>query len=139
MQHLNKYLETFISLSTFLTGFNQAELEATGMVGTYFKTVLARTEPSVLELFFEKAEAILAMKEEDRKLGISSQLMPDSSYNGLAKRIILLWYEGQWITAASREVICAESYIQGLMWPAAKTHPSGAKQPGYGSWAQQPF
>jgi hypothetical protein len=109
------------------------------MVGTYFETVLARTEPSVLELFFEKAEAILAMKEEDRKLAISSQLMPDSSYSGLAKRIILLWYEGQWVTGASREVICAQSYIQGLMWPAAKTHPAGAKQPGYGSWAQQPF
>ena len=35
--------------------------------------------------------------------------------------------------------IDAPSYVQGLMWEAAETHPPGAKQPGYGSWAEPPI
>jgi hypothetical protein len=140
MKHPNKYRHDFLQLSVLLTGFNAIELESTGMVEVYFKTVLQRTEPSVVESFFENTRKILALgPTHGLDQAIRSELLPDSAYNGLAKRIILLWYEGLWITKASREVISTESYVQGLMWPAAKTHPSGAKQPGYGSWANLPL
>ena len=59
--------------------------------------------------------------------------------NGLAKKIILLWYEGMWVEAGKSEVISSQSFIEGLMWPAAKTHASGAKQPGFGSWSHPPL
>ena len=60
--------------------------------------------------------------------------MPDSLYNGLAKNIITMWYMGNWMNT----VINPQSYVQGLIWGVAETHPPGAKQPGYASWASAP-
>ena len=60
--------------------------------------------------------------------------MPDSLYNGLAKNIITMWYMGNWMNT----VISPQSYVQGLIWGVAETHPPGAKQPGYASWSTAP-
>ena len=59
-----------------------------------------------------------------------------------------VWYSGQWqpalVVEESKSLqtarnISPEAYIQGLVWAAANTHPPGAKQPGYGSWALPPL
>ena len=55
----------------------------------------------------------------------------------------MLWYTGSLFNMAlsgqPNYIINAESYKQGLMWNAGHTHPPGAKQPGYGSWANPPI
>lgn len=136
----------FLAISARLTGFEAVELEGTGMTRTYFDTLSNNTAPDVLALFFEEAATILALKDEDAiDAAIRSRLMPDSSYDATAKVIILMWYTGEWYSGigASANVASTQidgpSYVQGLMWEAAETHPPGAKQPGYGSWAEPPI
>lgn len=134
------YFDEFFSLSVLLTGFSKTELEATGMASTYFKTLVDRTEPSILLPFFENVVAVMKIREgAAQDDAISSQLLPDAAYNGVAGRIILMWYEGLWTTRVfPPQVISTQAYVQGLMWPAAKTHPSGARQAGFGSWQHEP-
>lgn len=133
-------LKIFEEISSVLTGFSKIELEATGMINKYFETILLNSIADDVNFFFEKAATLLAEphligSEADLEYAISTQLIPSSNYNGLAKNIILLWYTGNW----GSKVVSADSYIQGLMWNAGHTHPPGAKQPGYGSWAIAPL
>jgi hypothetical protein len=131
-------LNLFLSLSTYLTGFNEVELQGTGMVQSYYDFVQQQTPKDTLMYFYDAVNDIFQRHKTETTINqaIAFRLMPDSAYNGLAKKIIVMWYEGCWDNG---EVISAESYIQGLVWEAAQTHPPGAKQPGFGSWAQLPF
>jgi hypothetical protein len=141
MKEVSEYRDEFLHLSILLTGFDRTELESTGMTETYFNTLVDRTEASILKKFFDNTVRILRIKDvRKRDAAIRSRLMPDTAYNGVAKRIILMWYEGLWVTAVfPPQVISSQAYIQSLMWPAAMTHPAGAKQPGFGSWQEAPF
>ena len=125
----------FLRVSALLTGFNETELRATGMSESYYNTILQYTDKESVEYFFKDLEALFNSNSTDIEAEISKHFMPDSSYNGLAKKIIILWYTGNW----GEDVVSSASYIQGLMWNAAHTHPPGAKQPGYGSWANLPL
>jgi hypothetical protein len=137
-------LNLFLRISTYLTGFNEVELQGTGMVQTYYDFVQKKMEQETLTCFYEAVNGIFQQYKTEAQINeaIALQLIPDADYNGLAKKMITMWYEGNWIEDAATfdiEVISAESYIQGLMWEAAETHPPGAKQPGFGSWAQLPL
>jgi hypothetical protein len=145
MKNKKKEIETFLEISASLTGFNKAELEGTGMQEDYFQIVMDRprpvsdpSTPTNAELFLaESAQIIKESKGDESKLNeaIATRLMPDASYNGLAKKIITMWYNSTW----GSDVISPASYVQGLIWEAAQAHPPGAKQPGYGSWAIPPI
>lgn len=129
-------LQIFLEISVYLTGFNKNELLGTGMLETYYNTVAANSNPEILDFFYVEARRILSCGNEDEiNKEIKLNLIPDSAYRGLAKNIITMWYMGNW----GGQVINAESYIQGLVWDAAETHPPGAKQPGYGSWSERPI
>ncbi len=137
-------LNLFLRISTYLTGFNEVELQGTGMVQTYYDVVQKKMGQETLTCFYEAIDGIFQQNKTEAQINeaIAAQLIPDAAYNGLAKKMITMWYEGNWIEDAATfnaEVISAESYIQGLMWEAAETHPPGAKQPGFGSWAQLPL
>lgn len=136
----------FLAISARLTGFDVVDLEGTGMTQTYFDTLTANTDAQVLRWFFEAAARILALPDDTAiDAAIRSDLMPDSSYNATAKAIILMWYTGEWYvgiddpTDMSSSQIDGASYVQSLMWTVAEAHPPGAKQPGYGSWAEPPI
>jgi hypothetical protein len=131
-------LKLFLRISCELTGFSEAELEETGMLDTYYDTVQASNSASELMYFFQKVNEILSAPGSTGKTieqAITIHLMPVANYNNLARNIILLWYTGNW----GDNVVNADSYVQGLMWNVGHTHPPGAKQPGYGSWAIRPF
>lgn len=134
------YLSTFLEISAELTGFEQVELQATGMADTYLQTIITANQntPDNLAAFFAETGLILARTRgcpPEREAQIRSLLMPASSYLSLARNIIIMWYTGTW----DNKQINADSYIEALMWPAGQTHPPGAKQPGYGSWANPPL
>lgn len=129
---------TFLTISTYLTGYNEVELLGTGMLETYFNVFLEKFSPETLDYFFAEVDEILlesAGDEDKINAAIAARLIPDSAYDGIAKNIILVWYTGNW----GSDVISTQSYQQGLMWDAAEAHPPGAKQPGYGSWANLPI
>ncbi|WP_330241882.1 hypothetical protein [Streptomyces sp. NBC_00525] len=50
--------------------------------------------------------------------------------------------EGQYARAGDERiplfVVSPDAYTEGLLWRAIGAHPSGAKAPGYGSWATPP-
>ncbi len=141
------HLALFLKISAWLTGFEEVELQGTGMVATYYATLTSNNTPENADFFFAEVAAIFTRTDcepEATNAAIATGLMPNSCYNNMAKQIILMWYTGQWFadpssTSASSNTINAQSYIQALMWPAADTHPPGAKQPGYGSWAKPPI
>jgi hypothetical protein len=130
--------KTFLTISTYLTGYNEVELLGTGMLETYFNVFLEKFSPETLDYFFTEVDEILLESADDEdkiNAAIAARLIPDSAYDGIAKNIILVWYTGNW----GSDVISSQSYQQGLMWDAAEAHPPGAKQPGYGSWANLPI
>lgn len=130
--------KTFLTISTYLTGYSEVELLGTGLLETYFNVFLEKFSPETLHYFFAEVDEILlesAGDEDKINAAIAARLIPDSAYDSIAKNIILVWYTGNW----GNDVISTQSYQQGLMWDAAEAHPPGAKQPGYGSWASLPI
>jgi hypothetical protein len=138
-------IKVFLEISSYLTGFSRVELEGTGMLKAYYELVTdtvrpssAQTHPTNAELFLaESARIIKKGRRNEARINeeIASHLMPNAAYNGLAKQIINLWYNGTW----GPNVVSSASYVQGLIWDVAEAHPPGAKQPGYGSWAIPPI
>ena len=144
MKRKKKTIDTFLEISAYLTGFSEVELEGTGLLGEYFQVVMERPRPvekpivpTNAELFMAEAADILRGRRNDNRINaeIARRLMPDAAYQGLAKQIITLWYMGSW----GNNVVSPASYVQGLIWDIAESHPPGAKQPGYGSWAIPPI
>jgi hypothetical protein len=134
----NSHTKLFLEVSALLTGFTKTELKATGMLESYYNTILKNVDKENIDYFFIDVHILITDKSYNEKGiedNLASRFMADSSYNGLAKNIIILWYTGNW----GGEVISSASYIQGLMWNAVHAHPPGAKQPGYGSWAALPL
>jgi hypothetical protein len=130
--------DLFLTISTHLTGFNEAELHGTGMLDAYYATIVKNNAPSDLRYFFEQVAVILEISKKDEKRlheAIALDLMPLSAYSGLAQNIITLWYTGNWANTP----VSAQAYQQGLVWDAAEAHPPGAKQPGFGSWSLPPL
>jgi hypothetical protein len=141
---------TFLDISVHLTGYKKNELLATGMHETYYYTIMKEADQDNVRAFFKEAQAIMdefgknidQMNEE-----IAKRLFPADKYLELARRIILMWYTGIWTSIvmtngkpkSTTDMISGETYTEGLIWKTAETHPAGAKQPGWGSWAFPPF
>ncbi|MFO1369563.1 MAG: hypothetical protein U1F46_11260 [Marinagarivorans sp.] len=144
----NPHRSLFLTISSLLTGFSEVELLGTGMCDTYLKTLQEENNPATLEYFFVACAEVLRLGEGDKeKINnlIALRLMPDSCYDSLAKNIIFMWYMGQWAPSVNQATNLAQArnispnaYVQGLVWNLADTHPPGAKQPGFGSWAKPP-
>lgn len=138
-------LSLFLDISAWLTGFEAVQLQGTGMAQTYYDTLTGNSSAAAVAAFAQEARAVVALGAKDAgaaQARIQAGLM-DTGYNDMAKKIILMWYTGQWYPDPVNDLftsnqINAQSYIEGLMWPAAQTHPPGAKQPGFASWAEQP-
>jgi hypothetical protein len=137
MEPNKKQVNIFLDISVRLTGFNELELLGTGMLQTYFNVMMNKNNMAVVESFLAESEKILEKNKNDEKAlnnAILNNLMPDSLYSGLAKNIITMWYMGSWVN----EIISPQSYVQGMIWGVAETHPPAAKQPGYASWSMAP-
>lgn len=152
-------LPVFLKLSSELTGFSEEDLEGTGMLETYYCVLMKEEDQDGIRAFFERARQILSGSDVDEAIRAAlvgpekKPSQPPTPYEqqpfgGLAQRIILMWYMGLWTTMNGKEMlseeartamVSAQAYIEGLIWTAAKTHPAGAKQPGYASWAEIPL
>jgi hypothetical protein len=127
----------------------------------YFATLMKEQDHEGVRRFLLKAEEILGLRQDEAiEAAIKRNFIElpatasrpntpfdEMNYQGLAQRITILWYTGVWTTMnwlgkKSQQdrtaIISAQAYAQGLIWLTAKTHPAGAKQPGYGSWSLMP-
>lgn len=131
--------DRFVELSSLLTGFDAAELESTGMVRPYLALLTELVGDQIVG-------ELLAASTHDLP-----DLLQHPCHGPLCKNLIVLWYLGQWdqLPAAWRtaygahpddvsRIVSSDAYKEGLVWPAMGSHPPGAKQPGYGSWALPP-
>jgi hypothetical protein len=144
-------LALFVDLSYALSGFTRVELWGTGMVQTYYNELnliigeresgkLLGVSRGIIPPGEEVTPAI--MKQVER------EILADGRYGPVARNIIRLWYLGAWaqlprswrnIFGATSfdtdHIVSAEAYQESLVWTAGETHPMGAKQQGFGTWA----
>ena len=129
-------LERFVALSAELTGFREADIWGTGQARRHLDLVLSVAGDDVV--------ARLLARSAEQNLG-------DPDLGPLARNVIVLWYLGQWdqmprrwrdrhgaSPADTAGVASAGAFREGLVWPAIGAHPTGAKAPGFGSWATPP-
>jgi len=135
----------FLRLSVILTGFDESELQGTGMLEAYYDELLLIIGSREAGSLFG---ALLRVDDGDED-SFRSVILEDARYGPVARNVLTMWYLGTWaqLPRAWREsygataydtdhVVSAAAYREGLVWPAAGTHPMGAKQQGYGSWAK---
>lgn len=132
----------FLDLSVILTGYDQYALLGTGMVRPYYDELLRI-------IGSREAGALLGSAGRTDPEHFESTVLASPRYGPVARNIVSMWYLGTWsqlprdwrntFGATSYDtdhVVSAAAYREGLVWPAAGTHPMSAKQPGFGSWAR---
>lgn len=143
--------EHFVGLSVALTGFNRAELFATGMVDRYLTELTSTLDDSLVGALLRQWATIADSPLQRREAQLGSAILGDATLGPIARNVTMLWYLGQW-TQMPREwrdayganaqdvdrIVSAEAYRESLVWRTFGGHPQGAKAPGYGSWATEP-
>jgi hypothetical protein len=135
----------FLRLSVILTGFEKHVLLGTGMLQVYYDELMliigAREAGSLL--------GALGRVSDGDDTQFQEVVLASPRYGPVARNVLTMWYLGTW-TQLPREwraaygatsydthhVVSAAAYREGLVWPAAGTHPMSAKQPGFGTWAE---
>jgi len=151
-------LADFYQVSVVLTGYNRSRLMATGVGEEYFEVLTSLVpEPIVNELFVCSRALAHEYKGDALNEKFREQILSNDRLGPVARNILKMWYLSLWyqLPPSWREqygqptqttgkyqdvdfVISENAYIQGLVWPALGSHPMGAKQPGYGTWAFKP-
>lgn len=120
--------DDFLALSELLTGYGRVDLAGTGQVEQYLRLLADVLPPGVLD-------ELLCAGRQGAAAG--PVILGDPKLGPVARNIILLWYRGTW-PADTNHVVSAAAYQAGLQWLAAKAHPAGALQQGFGAWAEPP-
>ncbi|MFF3838966.1 hypothetical protein [Streptomyces sp. NPDC001930] len=114
----------FTSLSERLTGFDGADLEATGMAEVY-RAVAAE------QLGARRyARLLRELPEEPDEAG-------DRELRKAAEAVTYLWYTGSW-PGPPPFLVSPRAYAEGLVWKAAGLRAPATGPGGYGSWAEAP-
>jgi hypothetical protein len=138
--------DVFISLSAELTGYSPLQLIGTGMCDQYLEE-LGRVLPTGV---VDGLLSAYAQPPADGGLPVL-EVLQDATWGPVARRVMILWYCGSWTAlpntwhaihgtspADTDHVVSAEAYQAGLQWVAVGAHPPGARQQGFGAWAQAP-
>jgi hypothetical protein len=154
MKNENEPLAQFLALSVVLTGFEEVELQGTGLASTYYETLTSIVDSRICKALWKLASKIIKGNRHDEHAlsdAIRREILASTEYGPLATNIIQMWYLGSWIQlpqawrsdfgtspADVTKVISAEAYKQSLIYQVMQAHPPGAKQPGFGSWSLPP-
>ena len=147
-------LAKFLDFSAKLTAFRSFELQGTDQAEPYLSTVTDVVGQEILDELLETyVRAAGEAGDGDGALDrlIRRDILSDDKLGPIARNVIKLWYVGIWYELPStwreafgpREndftfMVSPVAYTEGLLWPTIGANPSGAKAPGYGSWAQPP-
>lgn len=147
-------LEQFLSLSVALTGFDRPDLLGTGLAQEYFQQVAAVLGEKISQELWDVTRRLVRQTRDnsaDLESAIRAEILASPKFGPPARSIIQLWYAGTWIELPQAwrnkystspddftHFTSAAAYQQGLIWKAMHTHPTGAQQPGFGSWSLKP-
>lgn len=146
--------DDFVQLSVVLTGYEASALWGTGQVDSYREVVKGAVGAKNLNDLLLRARAIhkrhghdIAATEEAYRV----EILSSPRLGPIARNVIQLWYLGTWMgmpaqwktsygsfAGDTNRVVSAAAYQESLVYQAARAHPPGARQPGYGSWALNP-
>jgi hypothetical protein len=134
----------FLALSAELTGFALFDLGATGCVDEYLEMWCRKVPPDVratLGRTWAKIEAEAGGNQDQAEARVREKIFGPTELSGPAKSLVKMWLLGVWVNPQNQfdqTTVSAQAYRQGLVWAVAGTHPQGAKQPGFGTWADPP-
>ncbi|MBP2586526.1 hypothetical protein J3A78_007004 [Streptomyces sp. PvR006] len=114
----------FTSVSAQLTGFDGADLEATGMAEVYRAVAAEQLGPE------RYARLLRELPEEPADAG-------DPELRTAAEAVTHLWYTGSW-PGPPPFLVSPRAYAEGLVWKAAGLKAPATAPGGYGSWAGAP-
>ena len=143
-------IEKFLAFSADVTAFTVFELQGTGQAEAYFATVSDVVGSELVDQLLDAYDRVCSEEHADRDFRLRREIFGDEKLGPVARNIIRLWYVGIWYQlprawteafgAREKDVtfmVSAAAYTEGLLWPAIGAHPTGAKTPGYGSWASR--
>ncbi|MFE0173280.1 hypothetical protein ACFWZ2_13250 [Streptomyces sp. NPDC059002] len=111
----------FTALSARLTGFEESDLEATGLTEVYRAVAAERLGAArFARLLFELGEPDDVMDGELREA---------------ARTVTYLWYTGSW-PGPPPIVVSPRAYAEGLVWKAAGLKAPATEPGSYGSWGE---
>ncbi len=141
----------FLAFSADVTAFTVFELRGTGQAEAYLATVTDIVGREMMDQLLDAYDRLRSEAPEEREFRLRREIFGDEKLGPIARNIIKLWYVGIWYELphawteafGAREknitfTVSATAYTEGLLWPAIGANPSGAKAPGYGSWAGPP-
>ncbi|MFK0257919.1 hypothetical protein [Streptomyces sp. NPDC090445] len=140
---VTKEVEDFVDRCVPLTGFPAFDLYATGMAERYLETARLQVGPDRFAEFWAAWTAAASARRGPQDLS--------PTHLEVARALTYMWLTGAWPrlapaahAALRREmaneefVVAPEAYVEGLVWRTFHGHPSGAKPPGFGTWAVRP-
>ena len=159
--------QTFLDISSELTGYSPIDLEGTGLVDQYWKLVIYdvtkladdKNGKDVPAIFYYAARSVLKQKnEKSRERAMYMNIITSPLLWPLCQSIVFLWYRGEWIrmndtwykyyagfTPPNNKsdpgksfVPSSQAYTEQLSYRAAGAHPPGAHPTGFGSWSLDP-
>ncbi len=143
--------DAFLEVSECLTGFSRVELLATGMAQAYAAELEKVYGEDVVSQLLRAVRAVIKEAGGDEakleELMLARVFNDDTVLCAPAKNLAQMWYLGTLIDYTDMTpvvifkpttVVSAEAYQQSLVLRDNGSHPSGAKQPGFGSWALGP-
>jgi hypothetical protein len=144
-------IESFLAFSAEVTAFTVFELQGTGQAELYLSAVTEVVGQATLSQLLAVYENLRHDPQPRRDERLRREIFGDEKLGPIARNIVKLWYVGTWYElpnawtesygARDKNVtfaVSASAYTEGLLWPAIGANPSGAKAPGYGSWAAPP-
>lgn len=147
-------LQDFLDFSAAVTGFTKFRLQGTGQAQHYLNTVTGVVGDAIVgELLatFQRARAEAGNDDAALETMLRRDVFSDEKLGPIARNIVKLWFVGTWYQLPTewraafgmREndttfVASPGAYVEGLLWPTIDANPSGAKGPGWGTWAAPP-
>lgn len=146
--------EQFMAFSVDVTGFSRFDLNGTGQGESYFATVIQVVGFDIFEQLMQAYEVIgdETPPDSEERYTQLQKIFGDEKLGPVARNVVKLWFCGNWYQLpgywsqtygpAPKDVtftVSPDSYVEGLLWTTIGAHPTGAKAPGYGSWAYPPI
>ena len=145
-QRLEHLRERGIFLRQALRGTGQAERYVAAVKGVVGDGILGE-----LLAAFGRVRDGAGNDETALETALRGEILSHEKLGPVARHVIKLWYVGTWFKLPqdwheafgmseqdATFVVHPESYTEGLLWPTIGANPSGAKGPGYGTWAEPP-
>lgn len=139
----------FLDLSALLTGFGRLQLLGAGVADGHLRALDAVVPAEIVDELLAACDRLPG--GADREAAVGPTILDDPKLGPVARNLIQMWYCGTWTRLPdawrtaygaspldTNRVLSVAAYQAALQWVVAGAHPPGARQQGFGSWAEPP-